>query len=561
MPNVERKVAIGALITVLMAVFMSSMDQTVVGTAMPRIIDDLGGMSLYAWVFTAYMLSSTIFVPIFGKLSDMFGRKYFYMVGIAIFMGASWSAGLSQSIYWLIGSRTIQGIGAAMTMAIGPAIIGDIFTARERGKFQGLLGAVFGVSSVIGPFIGGFLTDKISWHWVFYVNMPIGIPALIMAYFFLPKTLGKNAIGEKIDYLGATLLGGMLLSLLLGLSFASQNHTWNEPQVWGLFIVSAILFVFFYFTERRVKEPILELSLFRNEVFTVGNIMNFIIGFSLFAAAVYLPLFVQAVQGKSATNSGLILMPMMLAAVLMSIGGGLYISKTGKYKLAFIIGTIATTYGLYRMSQFAVNSSSWDISMAMIITGLGVGLPMGMLMVVMQSAVSKRYIGLALSSVQFFRSVGGTVGTAVLGTIVNNSFASQLNGLPKILNFILPKQFLTMMKSPQFLMNKSKILEKSPLSVHAILTGVFANMSKWLSTSITDAFTISMFASLGAIMAAIMIKRIPIEDKSAKIVLESSSDGLGIKNATSLKSNLHDSTFETDSQDGKSEFKGESYKK
>ena len=526
MPNVDKKVAFGALITVLTAVFMSSLDQTVVGTAMPRIINDLGGMSLYAWVFTAYMLSSTIFIPIFGKLSDMFGRKYFYMAGLTIFMGASWSAGLSQSIYWLIGSRTIQGIGAAMTMGIGPAIIGDVFTARERGKFQGLLGAVFGVSSVIGPFIGGFLTDKISWHWVFYVNMPVGIPALIMAHFFLPKTLGRNAVSEKIDYLGAILLGGMLLNLLLGLSFASQDHTWNELQVWGLFIVSAALFVIFFFVERRVKEPILELSLFKNEVFTVGNIMNFIIGFSLFAVAVYLPLFIQAVQGESATNSGLILMPMMLSAVLMSIAGGLYISKTGKYKMAFIIGTIAITYGLFRMSQFVVNSPSWDISLAMIIVGLGVGLPMGMLMVVMQSAVSKRYTGLALSSVQFFRSVGGTVGTAVLGTVVNNTFAAKLNGLPKILNFMLPKEFLSMMKSPQFLMNKSKILEKSPPSVHAILIGVFSDMAKWLSTSITRAFMISMIASVGAIIAAIAIKRVTIEDRNSEAALmEIKEDG------------------------------------
>ncbi len=513
MPNVNRKIAIGALLTVLVSIFMSSMDQTVVGTAMPRIINDLGGMSLYSWVFTVYMLTSTIFVPIFGKLSDMFGRKYFYMAGIAIFMGASWSAGLSHSIYWLIGSRAVQGFGAAMTMAIGPAIIGDVFTARERGKFQGLLGAVFGLSSVIGPLIGGYLTDKVSWHWVFYVNMPIGIPALIMAYFLIPKELGRNAVGEKVDYVGATLLGSMLLSLLLGFSFASQDHRWDEWKVWGLFIVAAVLFVFFYFAEKKAKEPILELSLFKNQVFTVGNILNFIVGFSLFAAAVYLPLFVQAVQGKTATNSGLILMPMMLGAVLTSIAGGFYISKTGKYKLAFVLGTITMTIGLYLMSRFTVNTSSTMISVAMVVVGLGVGLPMGMLMVVMQSAVERRYVGLALSSVQFFRSVGGTVGTAVLGTIVNNTFSDKLNGLPKVLNFILPKEFLKMMKSPQFLMNKTKILEKSPASVHAILAGVFADMSRWLSVAITNAFFVSAVASSFAIVAALAIKRIPIEEK------------------------------------------------
>ncbi len=523
MPNVSKKVAFGALITVLTSIFMSSLDQTVVGTAMPRVINDLGGMSLYSWVFTIYMLTSTIFVPIFGKLSDMFGRKYFYMSGILVFMAGSWSAGLSPSIYWLIVSRAVQGFGAAMTMAIGPAIIGDVFTARERGKFQGLLGAVFGISSVIGPLIGGYLTDNLSWHWVFYVNMPIGIPAFIMAYFLIPKELGRNAIGERVDYLGATLLGSMLLSLLLGFSFASQDHTWNEFKVWGLFLISAAIFVFFYFTEKKAKEPILELSLFKNQVFTVGNILNFIVGFSLFASAVYLPLFVQAVQGRTATNSGLILMPMMLGAVLTSIGGGFYISKTGKYKLSFILGTITMTYGLYMMSRFTVNSSNMEISLAMVIVGMGVGLPMGMLMVVMQSAVERKYTGLALSSVQFFRSVGGTVGTAVLGTVVNNTFAAKLDLLPKILNFVLPKEFLHMMRTPQFLMNKNIILKKTPASVHAILVGVFADMSKWLAGAITDAFFIAMLASVLAIAAAVMIKRIPIEERkqSSVKVLES----------------------------------------
>ncbi len=520
MPNVNKKIAFGAMITVMAAIFMSSMDQTVVGTAMPKIINDLGGMSLYAWVFTAYMLSSTIFVPIFGKLSDMFGRKYFYIAGMVIFMASSWSAGLSQSIEWLIFSRAVQGVGAALLMAIGPAIIGDVFTARERGKYQGLLGAVFAVSSIVGPFIGGFLTDHISWHWVFYVNMPIGIPAVLMAFKFIPKSLGGDSKGKKIDYVGATFLGGMLLSLLLAFSFASQDNSWTEPQVWGLFVVSAVVFVFFMMTERRAREPIFELKLFRSEVFTMSNIMNFIVGFSMFALAVYLPLFIQAVQGQSATNSGLILMPMMLAAIVMSIAGGFYISKTGKYKLAFVIGTIIVTYGLYRMSGLSLNTPGWEVSLDMIITGLGVGLPMGMLMVVAQSSVEKQYTGLALSSVQFFRSVGGTVGTAVMGTIVNNAFADKLTAMPKILNFLLPKQFLSMMKSPQFLMNKDKIIENSPVTIHAVLNGVFADMAKALSYAITHAFYISMIASVGAIAAALLLKRIPIEDEKKHSKIE-----------------------------------------
>ncbi|BBJ28481.1 MDR family MFS transporter [Athalassotoga saccharophila] len=513
--NISRRIAFGALATVMLGVFMSSMDQTVVGTAMPRIIDELGGMSLYSWVFTAYMLASTIFIPIFGKMSDIFGRKYFYMGGMLTFMAFSWIAGLSQNIYWLIGARAFQGIGAAALMAVGPAIIGDVFTPRERGKYQGLIGAVFAVSSIIGPLIGGYLTDRISWHWVFYVNMPIGIPALVMAYFFLSKELGGNS-KAKVDYWGSILLGGMIFSLLMGLSYASIDNSWIEPQVWGLFIISAMLFVPFYFVERKIQEPILELKLFKNQVFTVANSMNFLVGFSLFSLSVYIPLFVQGVQGQSATNSGLILMPVMLASMASSVLGGFYISRAGKYKLVFIAGSILTTIGLFLISRITYDVPILKLDTYMILAGFGVGVTMGMMMVVIQSAVDRKYTGLALSSVQFFRSIGGTVGTAVFGTIVNTTYTSQLTGIPKILDYMLPKDLLSSMNSPQFLMNKNQILSKTPVTIHAILNGVFNDMAKYLANSITYAFLIAAIASIGLIVLSIAIKRIKIIEDTQK---------------------------------------------
>ncbi|MGC8817996.1 MAG: MDR family MFS transporter [Athalassotoga sp.] len=503
----QKRTKYGILTAVLVGVFVSGMDQNVVGTAMPRIIADLGGMDLYSWVFTAYMLASTIFIPIFGKLSDIFGRKYFYMTGIGIFIIFSFFSGLSPTMYWLIFSRASQGVGAAMMTALGPVIIGDIFTPKERGRYQGIFGAVFAVSSIIGPLIGGFLTDNVNWHWVFYVNIPIGIVAIILTYTFIPKNLGSNVLNVKVDYLGSFFIGISIFLFLLGTSYASIDNSWMERKVIVLFIASAITIFIFYFVERRAQEPIFELKLFRNKIFSLSSVINFITGFTLFALLVYIPLFFQAAQGQSAMNSGLILMPAMVTGGVASILGGFYISKTGKYKLAFILSALISSYGLYRMISLTSTSPVLEINIDMMIAGFGAGVSMGMMFVVIQGTVEKRYSGIALSSITFFRNIGGTIGTAVLGTVVSNYYTSQLQRIPKIVNFILPKDLLSFMNNPQFLMNKSDILSKVSPAFKTILNGIFADMSEYLANAIDRAFFLSMIMAIIALILAILLPR------------------------------------------------------
>ncbi len=503
----QKKIKYEILTAVLVGVFVSGMDQNVVGTAMPRIIADLGGMDLYSWVFTAYMLSSTIFIPIFGKLSDIFGRKYFYMTGMGVFIIFSFFSGLSPTMYWLIASRALQGVGAAMITALGPVIIGDIFTTKERGKYQGVFGAVFAIASIVGPLIGGFLTDNVNWHWVFYVNIPIGIIAIVLTYIFMPKNLGSNALNVRVDYLGSFLIGVSIFLFLLGTSYASIDNSWVERKVVILFIASAIALSFFYIVERKAPEPIFELKLFRNKIFSLSSAINFITGFTLFALLVYIPLFFQAAQGQNATNSGLILMPAMVTGGIASIIGGFYISRTGRYKLAFILSAIISSYGLYRMISLTSTSPVLEINIDMMIAGFGAGVSMGMMFVVIQGTVEKRYSGIALSSITFFRNIGGTIGTAILGTVVNDYYISQLQKIPKIVNLILPKDLISFMNNPQFLMNKSDILSKVSPTFKAILNGIFADMAGYLARAIDRAFFLSMIMAMIALILSILLPR------------------------------------------------------
>src|SRR5438270_7834934 len=327
---------------------LASLDQTIVATALPTIVGDLGGLRQLSWVVTAYILLSTISVPLYGKISDLYGRKRIFQTAIVIFLIGSALSGLSQNMAQLIGFRALQGAGAGGLMATAQAIIGDIVSPRERGRYQGYIGAVFAFASIVGPLLGGFFVDNLSWRWVFYVNLPLG--ALALAVTGAVLKLPHRRTEHRIDYLGAALLTAAASSSLLGITWGGSQYAWSSSVIVGLLAAAAVLFTVFVWVESRTDEPIVPLRLFENDVFRIGAATTFILGFAMFGAIVYLPLFLQVVRGQTATNSGLVLVPMMLAVVLASIGGGRWISRTGRYRAFPAVGCALLTVGLFLLS-------------------------------------------------------------------------------------------------------------------------------------------------------------------------------------------------------------------
>jgi len=507
---IARKGAMGAFVCVMLSYFLPSMTQASVGTAMPQILNDIGGLSMYWWVFDAYLLPIGLVIPIFGKLSDILGRKYLYIIGVTVFVVASWFGGMAQTIYWLIGASAAQGVGAGMILAIGPAIIGDYFPPKERALYQGFIGGVLAVSSVVGPLISGYLTDTVGWRWVFFMNIPIGLFAIVMNILFLSKNSPNIDKTAKIDYKGISTLGAMLFAMLLGFTYVSIDNTWLERKTLILFLLSAIFFIIFYHVERKQKYPLIEFKLFKNEIFSIFNILSFLTEFATYGSFIYIPLFVQAVQGKTALNTGVILAPMMLSAILTSVISGIYFSKTGKYKMVTVVGIALMAYGLYRLSYLTPVSSYSTLSIAMIIIGLGMGMELSIPYSVVQAVVSKKYMGLSLSSLRFFDNVGGTVGAAVIGTFVNTYYITKVDTLPKILNYVMPKQFLDWMHSPQLLMAKDRIISSAPLFARPTLESILAKMTNWFSQSIDNAFLIAALVMISAVAVAVFLKRVKI---------------------------------------------------
>jgi EmrB/QacA subfamily drug resistance transporter len=405
--GVNTRRLIFVLAGVLLGMLLSVLDQTIVGTAMPRVIADLQGLSHYAWVFTAYMLASTVTVPIYGKLSDIHGPRIFYIAGMVIFLIGSALSGTSQNMTQLIIFRAIQGLGAGAMMPIAIAIIEDIFPPAERGKWQGLTASVFGVASIVGPALGGSITDNLSWRWVFYVNMPIGVLAILTAGIALPKMAHQQQ--RQVDYLGAFLLMAGTIPMLLAFSWAGTSYPWFSIQVIGLLAVSIVVLTIAAIVESQVPEPIISPSLFKNNSFAVSVIATFLASAGLFGAIMYLPRFIEGVGGQSASKSGAILTPLMLGFVGSSIVGGYLISRTGRYRLIVIVSFAVAAVGLYLLSRMNPSTSS------MVITGLGIGAKMGLFTIVVQNAFPFSKLGEVTAGLQFFRSVGGTIGLRFSG--------------------------------------------------------------------------------------------------------------------------------------------------
>ncbi|MDT0393962.1 MULTISPECIES: MFS transporter [Streptomyces] len=414
-------VSIGAL---LLGLLLAALDQTIVATALPTIVSELGGLEHLSWVVTAYLLASTAATPLWGKLGDQYGRKRLFQTAIVIFLIGSALCGAAQDMSQLIAFRALQGLGGGGLIVLSMAIVGDLVPPRDRGRYQGLFGAVFGATSVLGPLLGGLFTEHLSWRWVFYVNLPVGIVALavIAAVLHIPRRRTKHVI----DYLGTLLIASVATCLVLVASLGGTTWAWASPQIVGLAVLGALLAVAFVAVERRAAEPVLPLKLFRVRTFTLSAVISFIIGFAMFGAMTYLPTFLQVVQGVSPTMSGVHMLPMVAGMLLSSTGSGQIVSRTGRWKVFPIAGTAVTTLGLLLLHRLDTHSSTAVMSVYFFVFGFGLGLVMQVLVLIVQNAVPYEDLGVATSGATFFRSIGASFGVAIFGTIFASRLGSEL---------------------------------------------------------------------------------------------------------------------------------------
>jgi EmrB/QacA subfamily drug resistance transporter len=418
-------VVFGAL---MLGMFLAALDQTIVSTALPTIVGDLGGLDHFSWVVTAYLLASTVSTPLYGKLGDMLGRKPVFLAAIVIFLVGSMLSGLSQSMVQLIAFRALQGLGAGGLIVGAQAILADVIPPRRRGRYMGLIGAVFAVSSVAGPLLGGFLVDNLSWRWVFYVNMPIGALALLIVTFRLHLHVPHTR--HRIDYLGAGLLASGIGALILVATWGGTQYAWGSATIVGLTVAGFALLAAFVWQERRATEPIIPLRLFRSRTFDLAGAMGFTIGIAMFGAIIYLPLFLQLVYGASPTSSGLRMIPLMAGLLTASIASGRAITRYGHYKVYPIVGTATLVVGMFLLSRLTVSTDAWLASVYMLVVGIGIGLVMQVLVLMVQNDARPKDMGVVTSTATFFRSVGGSFGVALFGAVFASRLAGELARLP-----------------------------------------------------------------------------------------------------------------------------------
>lgn len=415
------------MIGLMAGMFLAALDQSIVGTALPSIVSDLGGLAHMSWVVTAYLLTSTASTPLWGKISDLYGRRPMFQAAILIFLAGSLVAGAAQGMTMLILGRAIQGLGGGGLIALALAIVGDVIPPRERGRYQGMFGAVFGVSSVAGPLLGGFFTDGPGWRWIFWLNIPVGLAALFITSRALHMPVVRRE--HKVDYLGAALVVGSVSSILLYTSWAGPDYGWSDPLSVALLVAGLLLAVAFVLVERRAVEPIIPMHLFGRPVFRWSVLFAFLIGMAMFGGLVYLPFYLQVVRGYSPTESGLALIPMVIGIFLTSVGSGLMISRTGRYKLFPILGAAITLVSMVLLSRLEADTPYWQFSLYIFALGAGLGFTMQTVVVAVQNDVALRDLGTGTSSVTFFRSMGGAFGTALFGAVLTSRMTHYLTAL------------------------------------------------------------------------------------------------------------------------------------
>jgi EmrB/QacA subfamily drug resistance transporter len=512
---------------VLLALLLASLDQTVVATAIPKIIASLQGFGQYAWVTTIYMLAATVTVPIYGKLSDVLGRKVVFLFGISVFLIGSILSGTAQSMDALILFRGLQGFGAGAMLPIALAIVGDLYPPKERGKIQGLTGAVSGLSSIIGPALGGWLTDGPGWRWVFYVNIPLGIATLIVLVLTMPA-LRPQGTSSTVDWSGAGLLVAWTVPLLLAFTWAGSTYAWGSLQIIGLLALTAVMVITFFVYESHVEQPILDPRLFRNVIFADSVLISVLIGAGMFGAISYIPLFLQGVVGTSAANSGAVLTPLMLTAIGGSILSGQLMSRWGRYRLIALGGLLVMIGGMGLLARLTVDSGQSAVITGMIVLGFGLGFGLSLYTIVVQNAFPRERLGMVTSGLTFFRSIGGTVGVAVMGSFVTGHFSGALRAnLPAQVKTQIPESVLSRFNNPQVLLSSQGQVMLRATFAHlphgAALQGPFLTaLKEALTSSLHDAFLVGLvIAALGAV-AALLLKEIPLQGGS----VEASADAL-----------------------------------
>lgn len=502
---------------VMLGLFVSAISGTVVSTAMPRIVADLGGLHLYSWVFTAFMLTSTSVIPIVGKLSDLYGRKPFFMGGIILYMIGAGLCGASQSMVQLIVFRGIQGAGGGMIMSGAFAIIGDLFPPVERGKYAGLFSAVFGMASVVGPSVGGFITDNLSWRWVFYVNIPFGLLALSVLAWGMPWGRPRGR-GQAIDYRGVAALVLAVVPMLLAFVWAGDQYAWGSAQIVSLLAFSALMIAAFVRIESRADDPILPLGLFRNRIFVVSAVVVFLTGMGMFGSTTYLPLFVQGVIGTSATNSGLVITPMMLGMVVASATSGQISSRMGRYRVLGTLGAAVMAFGMFLLSRMDADSTQGEAVRDMVVVGVGLGMTLPIFGIAVQNAVPFRMLGVVTSSTQFFRQVGGLMGVAIFGTLMSTHVRNNLAGeLPPEVGRGAPPAVLRALEDPQVLLSP-QAMDRLREGFGALgsegprlFDATIAAMRSVLADGLGLVFLAGLIITIAALVVSLFLKEIPLK--------------------------------------------------